>query len=96
MAHEGGRNTTPILDCIEVAVSASPSRSNTDYSSDEYQATHIESDSEDSLDPRDTAIVESLDSGSRARARFQLSPDKSSRLEVRANTIPRVCHVHNL
>lgn len=98
MAHERARSLTPILDCIEVAGSVDPgipSRNNTSYSSDEYQETEMESDSQSSIDQDDAALLKSLDSGSRARARFQLSPDKSPRLEVRANANPpRLPHCH--
>lgn len=103
MAHNRAPSKTPILDCIEVAGSANGSRSDIDHSSDEYQESEAMSDSDDNFDPCDTTLLDSLDSGSTARARFQLSPDKSnstsnkpSRLQVRRKYNPHVCHTATL
>lgn len=103
MAHNRAPSTTPILDCIEVAGSANGSRSDIDDSSDEYQESEAMSDSDNNFDPCDTTLLDSLDSGSTARARFQLSPDKSnsaskksSRLQVRRKYNTRVCNTATL
>lgn len=103
MAHNRAHSTTPILDCIEVAGSANDSRSGIYDSSDKYQEFEAMSDSNDSFDPRDTTLLDSLDGGSTARARFHLSPDKSnsisnkpSRLQVCRKYISRACHTANL
>lgn len=99
MADRGGGEVTLIEDCIEVAGSETQRRDcsfdgpNSDFNrcfseDDDETGTSSDTDTDDSCNPNDT--IDSLDSASTARARFQMSPDQSSSKSSR----PQVCHLH--